>query len=152
MTIEEQDQSLITEEEFPQEVVEKAKVRIGTFLAYRKSSRTILDSNSNSYGMRVPNYNGKRWHHSTISTMKFRAYAVGKNLSAIMLPGLKKTLPATKGALLDKAKADGKKQILALAMNAKGVHALIIALETPNMMNKIMLERRRNVDLPFLDM
>ena len=40
-------------------------------------------------------------------------------------------------------------------MNTKGVHALSMTIETPKMMNKIMLEQRRNMDWPtgiFSDM
>ena len=42
-----------------------------------------------------------------------------------------------------------------MAINAKGFHALIMALETPKMMNKIMLEQRKSSNWPtgiFSDM
>ena len=100
----------------------------------------MLDSNSNSYGMSIPKYNGKRGHHFKMFTMKFKAYAEEKNLSAIMLPGFTKTFPGTEGGTFDETDADDKKKIKALEMNVKGVHALIMALETPEVMNKIMLE------------
>ena len=145
----------MTEEEFPQEVVEKAKVGIGAFLDWKTSSRTMLDSNSNSYGMIIPKYNGKGGQHFTMFMMKFKAYAAEKNLSAIMLPGFKATLPDTKGMVLNGTDSGDKIKIKALEMNAEGIHALIMALETPEMMNKIMLEQRRSADWPtgiFLDM
>ena len=96
--------------------------------------------------MRISRYNGKRGHHFTMFTVKFKAYAAEKNLSAIMLPGFRKTLPGTEGVVLNETDVDEKKKIKALEIYAKGVHALIVALETPEMMNKIMLEKKRNAD------
>ena len=61
----------------------------------------MLDSNSNSYGMSIPKYNGKRGHHSTMFTMIFKAYAAQENLSAIMIPGFRATLLESEGTVLN---------------------------------------------------
>ena len=98
--------------------------------------------------MKIPKYNEKGGEHFMMFMMKFKAYAAEKNLSAIMLPGFKASLPATEGAALDETQPAEKKQIIALGMNTKGVHALIMVLETPEMMNKIMLEQQSDTKWP----
>ena len=45
----------------------------------------MADSNSNSYGIRVPKYNGKGGPHFTMFKMKFKAYLAEKKLAEILL-------------------------------------------------------------------
>ena len=115
----------------------------------------MADSNSNSYGIRVPKYNGKGGPHFTMFKMKFKAYLAEKKLAEILLVGFKATLPDAEDTILDEGKENEKKQLRARELNAKGIHALIQALETPELMDKIMLEQMRDTKWPsgkFSDM
>ena len=58
------------------------------------------------------------------------------------------TIKYPEDTVLDEANSSQKKQIRARDLNAKGVHSLIQALETPELMNKIMLEQIRDVKWP----
>ena len=64
------------------------------------------------------------------------------------MPTFKGSLPDTEAAILNENSSDDKKKIRALILNAKGTRALINALETPEMMNKIMLEQTRDMERP----
>ena len=57
-----------------------------------------------------------------------------------------KSLPDTKGSILNENNVGDKKKIKVLEMKTKGIRALVMALETPKMMNKIMLEQQREVE------
>ena len=52
-----------------------------------KISRTMADSNSNSYVIQVPKYNGKGGPHFTMLKMKFKAYLAERKLAEILLVG-----------------------------------------------------------------
>ena len=108
----------------------------------------MADSNSNSFGIRVPKYNGKGGPHFTMFKMKFKAYLAEKKLAEILLGGFKATLPDAEDTVLDETKDNEKKQKRARDLNAKGVHSLIQALETPEQMNKIMLEQITDLKWP----
>ena len=62
-------------------------------------------------------------------------------MTKVLLDGFKATLPDAEDMVLDEAVSNEKKQIRAWELNARGVHLLIQALETPKLMNKIMLEQ-----------
>ena len=66
----------------------------------------MSDSNSSSYGIRIPKYNGKHGHHFTMWVMKMRAYLAGKKLSPILLPSCKASLPDAEDTVLDENDAD----------------------------------------------
>ena len=53
----------------------------------------MADSNSNSYGIRVPEYNGKGGPHFTMWGMKIKAYWAEMKIAEILLNGFKATLP-----------------------------------------------------------
>ena len=115
----------------------------------------MADSNSNSYGIRVRKYNGKGGPHFTMWRMKIKAYLAEKKLAEILLDGFKATLPDAEDTILDQGVPKDKKEIRARELNAKGVYALIQALETTELMNKIMLEQIRDTKWPggkFSDM
>ena len=57
-----------------------------------------------------------------------------------MLPTFKDSLPDTEDYVLVEIDTDDQLKQKALDMNAKGTNELIMALETPKLMNKIMLE------------
>jgi hypothetical protein len=65
-----------------------------------------------------------------------------------LLDGFKATLPDAEDTVLDESKDIEKKQKRARDLNAKGVHSLIQALETPEQMNKIMLEQISDTKWP----
>ena len=115
----------------------------------------MANSYSNSYGIRVPEYNGKGGPHFTMWRMKIKAYWAEEKMAEILLGVFKATLPDAEDTVLDEANANEKKQSRARELNAKGVHSLIQALETPELMNKIMLEQIRDTKWPggkFSDM
>ena len=115
----------------------------------------MADSNSNSFGIRVPKYNGKGGSHFTMFKMKFNAYLAEKKLAEILLGGFKATLPDAEDTILDEGKENEKKEMRTRELNTKGIYALIQALETPELMNKIMLEQMRDTKWPggkFSDM
>ena len=87
--------------------------------------------------------------------MKIKAYLAEKNMAEILLDRFKATLPDAEDTVLDEGVANEKKEIRARKLNARGVYALIQALETPELMNKIMLEQIRDTKWPggkFSDM
>ena len=102
----------------------------------------MSDSNSNSYGIQIPKYNGKHMHQFTMWVMKFRAYLASQKLLPILLPMFKDSLPDVEDTALVETDTNDQLEQKALDMNAKGVNALIMALETPEMMNKILLEQQ----------
>ena len=106
----------------------------------------MSDSNSNSYGIRIPKYNGKHEHHFTMWMMKFRAYLVGQKLSPILLDLFKVSLPDAEDTVLVETDTNDQLKQKALDMNTKGLNVLIMALETPKLMNKIMLEQQSYVN------
>jgi len=98
--------------------------------------------------MSIPSYGGEGGHFFVMWLMKFKSYLAEKNLSEILMPTFKDSLPDTEAAILNENSEDDKKKIRALRLNAKGTRTLIMALKTPEMMNKIMLEQTRDVEWP----
>ena len=92
-------------------------------------------SNRVSYSTRIPSYGGEGSHFFVMWLMKFKSWLALQNLSEILEPTFKDSLPDTEVAILNENRADDKKKIRALRLNAKGTRAPIIALETPGMMN-----------------
>ena len=45
-------------------------------------------------------------------------------------------------------KVDGKTKLIALDMNAKAIHGLILALQTEDMLNKVTLKKNADLDWP----
>ena len=108
----------------------------------------MSDSNSNSYGIRIPKYNGKHGHHFTMCVMKFRVYLVGQKLLPILLTTFKSSVPDAEDYVLVETDSGDQLKQKALDMNMKGTNALIMVLEAPEMMNKIMLEQQGDVKWP----
>ena len=66
----------------------------------------MSDSNSNSYGIRIPKYNEKHEHHFMMWVMKMRAYVVQQKLSPILFDTFKASLPDTEDNVLDAKNSD----------------------------------------------
>ena len=73
-----------------------------------------------------------------------KACAAQQKMSQILLDSFKASLPDAEDTVLNGTDTGDQKKQKALDMNAKGVNALIMVLETPVMMNKIMLEQQSN--------
>ena len=69
----------------------------------------MVNSNSNSYGIRVPKYNGKSGPHFTMWRMKMKAYWAEKKMAETLLDGFKATLPDVEDTIFDEANASEKK-------------------------------------------
>ena len=108
----------------------------------------MSDNNPNIYGVRVPKYNRKHGHHFTMWVMKFKAYVASQSLTPVLKLAFKGSLPDAEATVLDDTDADDKLKQKALGMNAKGTNALIMALEIPEMMNKVILGQHCDMEQP----
>ena len=61
----------------------------------------MADSNSNSYGIRVPKYNRKGGPHFTMFKMNFKSYLAEKKLAEVLFDGFKATLLDAEDTILD---------------------------------------------------
>ena len=107
-------------------------------------------SDTNNSSMCPPKYDGKGGQCVILSTMQFKAWLASKGASAVITAGFNATLPPSEAARagLDSTIADQKKQIDALDENAKGMYGIILAMTTPSMMHKIILEQKADADWP----
>ena len=85
--------------------------------------------------MRIHRYNGKGGHHFVMWVVKFKAYLASQSLVLVLSTMFKASLPDEEDTVLNETDVDDKKKQKALDMNTKGTGALIMALETPEMMN-----------------
>ena len=84
-------------------------------------------------------------HQFTMWVMKFRAYLASQKLLPILLPMFKASLPEAEDIILVETDTDDQLKQQALDVNVKGTNVLIMADETPELMNKIMLEEQSYV-------
>ena len=98
--------------------------------------------------VRIPKYNGKHMHHFTMWVMKFRAYLASQKLTPILKPEFNDSLPDAEDTVLVETDDDDKLKQKALDVNVKGTNVLIMALGTPEIMNKVMLEQQYDVKWP----
>ena len=108
-------------------------------------------SDTNTSSMRPPpKYDGKGGQSFILWTMQFKAWLASKGALDVTIAGFNAKLPNAEAdrAGLNPVVADDKKQIEALDANAKGMYGIILAMTTPSMMHKIILEQKSDADWP----
>ena len=107
-------------------------------------------SDTNNSSMRPPKYDGKGGQSFILWTMQFKAWLASRGAADVTTAGFNATLPGAEAdrASLDPTNGGEKKQIEALDANAKGMYGLTLAITTPSMMCKIILEQKADADWP----